>query len=71
MSSPVHSKASSVPLCFERLDFPQQDPPEWEKLVVLKLEDGNIKVKELPVEYWLKPPYDSTYEENYKKHSGL
>jgi succinate dehydrogenase/fumarate reductase flavoprotein subunit len=71
MHASLNRKASSVPLCFDRLDYPQPDPPEWEKLVVLKLENGNLEVTELPIDYWLKPPYAPTYEENYRKHSGL
>ena len=53
------------------LTIHSRTPPEWEKLVVIRLENGNIKVKDLPLDYWLKPPYAPTYEENYRKHSGL
>jgi hypothetical protein len=47
------------------------DPPEWNKLVTIKLENGDIKVGELPHNYWLLPPNAPTYEENYKKHAIL
>jgi len=64
-------KASSLLLDFKRLDYPQVDPPEWHKIVTIRLENGDIKVGELPLNYWLLPPYASTCEENYRKHSDL
>jgi succinate dehydrogenase/fumarate reductase flavoprotein subunit len=71
MHASLNRKASSVPLAFNRLDYPQMDPPEWEKLMVIKLENGDVKVGKLPVNYWLLPPYAPTYEENYRQHCGL
>ncbi|HEX2964724.1 MAG TPA: FAD-dependent oxidoreductase, partial [Syntrophorhabdaceae bacterium] len=71
MHASLNRKASSAPLCFDRLDYPQMDPPEWEKLVAIKLNGNNVEVKDVPVNYWLKAPYAPTYAENYKKHSGL
>jgi hypothetical protein len=64
-------KASSSDLEFNRLDYPEMDPPEWQKLVTLRLENGDVKVGEKPINYWLLPPNDSSYEENYRKHCGL
>jgi succinate dehydrogenase/fumarate reductase flavoprotein subunit len=64
-------KASSVPLNFHRLDFPAQDPPEWQKLLPMRLEDGKVAVRDLPQNYHLLPPYAPTYEENYREHCGL
>jgi succinate dehydrogenase/fumarate reductase flavoprotein subunit len=69
----IHSslarKASSDCLDFKRLDYPENDPPEWHKFVTIRLEKGAVKTGELPLNYWLLPPYDNTYEENYRKHS--
>jgi hypothetical protein len=45
------------------------DPPEWEKLLPIKLENNKVKVRELPLDFHLKPPYASSYEENYKLHA--
>ena len=71
----VHSslarKASSVYLDFHRLDYPEMDPPEWQRLLPTRLEDNKVKTRELPFDYHLKPPYAPTYEENYQLHCGL
>jgi succinate dehydrogenase/fumarate reductase flavoprotein subunit len=64
-------KASSRFLGFKRVDYPQSDPPEWNKYVTLWLEDNVVKTGELARDYWLKPPYAPTYRENYEAHSGL
>ena len=64
-------QASYSVLDFKRLDYPETDPPEWNKFVTLKLEKGTCKVGELPFNYWLLPPHAPTYEENYKRHSRL
>jgi hypothetical protein len=71
MHASLARKASSLLLDFKRLDYPEVDPPEWHKIVTIRLENGDIKVGELPLNYWLLPPYASTCEENYRKHSDL
>jgi succinate dehydrogenase/fumarate reductase flavoprotein subunit len=71
MHASLARKASNLALEFKRLDYPEMDPPEWNKLVTIKLENGDIKVGELPHHYWLLPPNAPTYEENYKKHCFL
>ncbi|GAH23734.1 unnamed protein product, partial [marine sediment metagenome] len=63
--------ASSLTLDFKRIDYPEMDPPEWNKFVTTRLEDGEVKVGELPFNYWLLPPNAPTYQENYKRHCGL
>ena len=64
-------KASSRPLDFKRIDYPQMDPPEWNKFVTIRLENGEVKVGELPANYWLSPPYAPTFRENYEKHAAF
>jgi len=64
-------KASSRPLDFKRIDYPDMDPPEWNKFVTTRLENGQVKVGELPFDHWLLPPNAPTYEENYARHCGL
>ena len=64
-------KASSRPLGFTRLDYPQVDPPEWSKFITLRQENGTVKAGELSFNYWLLPPNAPTLEENYRKHCGL
>ena len=71
MHASLARKASSKPLEFKRLDYPEIDPKEWNKLVTIRLKDGDVKVGELPLNYYLLPPNASAYEENYRKHCGL
>ncbi len=62
----IHSslarKASSRSLNFQRLDYPEVDPSNWRKWVTVRLEDGEVKTGELPIDFW-KPLTD-----NYEKH---
>ncbi len=55
-------KASSKILGFFRLDYPAVDPPEWNKWVTVKVEDGGVKSGEMTHDFW-KP-----LAENYEKH---
>jgi succinate dehydrogenase/fumarate reductase flavoprotein subunit len=71
MQASLARKASSNYLNFHRLDYPELDPPEWEKLLPIRLEDNKVKVRELPRDFHLKLPYAPTYEENYQLHCGL
>jgi succinate dehydrogenase/fumarate reductase flavoprotein subunit len=56
-------KASSRPLNFQRLDYPQMDPPEWKKFITLKLVDSGVKFGEMPHAYW------GNLKENYEAHN--
>lgn len=71
MHNSLARKASSRFLMFNRLDYPEIDPEEWKKFVTIKLENGEVKVGELPINYWLLPPNAPTYEENYERHCSL
>jgi succinate dehydrogenase/fumarate reductase flavoprotein subunit len=71
MHASLARKASSKQLDFYRIDYPQADPPEWHKFVTTRLENGEIKTGERPLNYWLLPPYAPTYDENYRMHRGL
>ncbi len=65
-------KASSRQFDFYRLDYPEVDPPEWDKYVSIRLEqDGSVAYGDLPFRYWLKAPFAPTYEENYDQCSAL
>jgi succinate dehydrogenase/fumarate reductase flavoprotein subunit len=71
MQASLARRASSVFLDFKRLDYPEFDPPEWNKIITMRLQDGSIRLGELPLDYWLRSPYSSGCEENYIRHSGL
>ncbi len=71
MEASLARKASSLFLDFKRMDYPEVDPPEWNRIVTIRLENENIQVGELPLDYWLRPPYAASYEENYRKHCDL
>lgn len=64
-------KASHSSLDFKRLDYPETNPPEWEKFITIRIEKGECKAGELSYDYWLLPPYAPTYKKNYEKHCGL
>jgi succinate dehydrogenase/fumarate reductase flavoprotein subunit len=71
MQASLARKASSLLLDFKRLDYPETDPPEWNKIITIRLENGGIQAGELPLNYYLLPPYAPSFEENYRKHSEL
>jgi succinate dehydrogenase/fumarate reductase flavoprotein subunit len=68
MHASLVRKASSKYLDFYRLDYPELDPPSWQKFLPMKLKGNKVISRELPFDYHLKPPYASTYQENYKVH---
>lgn len=70
MHASLARKASSGILDFHRLDYPEMDPPEWNKLLSVRQVDGEASARELPLDYFLKPPFAPTYQENYKAHRG-
>ena len=45
-------KASSIPMNFRRIDFPETDPAEWNKFLTFKLENNKIQAGELPPRFW-------------------
>jgi succinate dehydrogenase/fumarate reductase flavoprotein subunit len=66
----LERKASNSILDFHRLDYPEMDPPAWNKLLPIRQENNKVKVRELPLDFHLKAPYAPSYEENYKQHAG-
>jgi succinate dehydrogenase/fumarate reductase flavoprotein subunit len=58
-------KASSAALDFMRSDYPEVDPPEWHKWIVIKLAEEKVKVSELPLDFW------GDLKEHYEAHCGL
>ena len=62
-------KASSMPLFFNRIDYPAMDPPEWNKFITLKLENDRVKTGELPPTFW--GNMKQQYEAHNKDYSGV
>ena len=58
-------KASSAHLHFYRWDFPEVDPPDWHKFITLRMDDGQVKTGELPIDYW------GSFKVNYDAHCRL
>ena len=56
-------RASSRFLNFYRIDYPELDPPEWNKFITLRLEGDKVEVGELPLAYW------GDLKENYEAHN--
>ena len=56
-------KASNSALGFTRSDYPQVNPPDWQKWVTIKQDQGKVKTGELALDY------QGNLEKNYKAHS--
>jgi major membrane immunogen (membrane-anchored lipoprotein) len=56
-------------LDFYRIDYPTLDPPEWNKFINVRLENGSVKVSEAPLDYWGNLKAD--YEVNNKEYNGV
>ena len=41
------------------------------KLLAVRLKNNEVTMREVPLDYYLKPPYAPSYEENYEQHCGL
>lgn len=63
MYSCLARKASSKLLHFLRSDYPEMDPPDWHKFITVKLENNEIKIGELPIDYY------GSLTENYAIHN--
>jgi succinate dehydrogenase/fumarate reductase flavoprotein subunit len=62
-------KASSFPLNFQRIDYPAMDPPEWQKWLTIKQENGKVKTGELPMTFW--GNMKKEYEAHNKDYTGV
>jgi len=65
MHASLARKASSAWLSFQRSDYPEVDPSEWHKWITTRLERDQVKIGELPIDYW------GSLKENYEAHCGL
>jgi succinate dehydrogenase/fumarate reductase flavoprotein subunit len=62
-------RASSRFLDFQRIDYPQLDPPEWNKFLTIKFENGKVEVGSLPLGYW--GNLIKNYEAHNKDYKGI
>jgi succinate dehydrogenase/fumarate reductase flavoprotein subunit len=62
-------KASSVPLGFQRIDYPTMDPPDWNNFLTIKLENGKVKTGKLPLTFW--GNMKNQYEAHNKDYTGV
>ena len=60
-------KACSKPLDFKRLDFPEVDPEDWNKFMVVRLQGDEVIVDEKPIDFWLQEPYEPNYQKNFNR----
>ena len=62
-------KASSMPLGFSRIDYPEIDPEEWHKFLTVKQENNKVEIGELPPRYW--GDMKQQYEAHNKDYTGV
>jgi succinate dehydrogenase/fumarate reductase flavoprotein subunit len=63
MQASLARKASNDYLGFIRTDYPTMNPPEWDKFITVKLENGKVRTREVPLDYW------EPLKENYESHN--
>jgi succinate dehydrogenase/fumarate reductase flavoprotein subunit len=62
MHASLARRASSETLHFRRSDYPQMDPPEWNKFVTVRKQGADVLAGERPFHFWL------PFEDNYQRH---
>jgi len=69
LNASLARKASSQLLNFFRIDYPEVDPPEWNKFVTVKLENNKVKTGAYPLNYW--GDMKANYEAHNKDYTGV
>jgi succinate dehydrogenase/fumarate reductase flavoprotein subunit len=69
LNASLARKASSVPLNFYRIDYPEVDPPAWNKYMTMKLANDAIVSGELPLNYW--GDMKANYEAHNRDYAGI
>ena len=72
LSASLARKASSMMLGFNRIDHPEMDPPEWNRMLTIKQENGKVVHGEVPHSFWGNQKeeyerYNPDYQGVYKK----
>jgi len=69
LNASLARKASSAPLNFHRIDYPETDPPDWNRYVTIKLQDGKVQSGTLPLNYW--GDMKANYEAHNRDYTGV
>ncbi len=69
MHASMARKASSVALNFRRIDYPELDPPEWNKYLAIKLKDNRVATSFLPMDFW--GDMKANYEARNRDYTGV
>jgi succinate dehydrogenase/fumarate reductase flavoprotein subunit len=71
MHASLARRASSQALGFKRIDYPEMDPPEWDKLITIRAQGDEVITRDLACGYPLLPPFAPDCEQNYREHCAL
>ncbi len=65
-------KSSSAPLCFNRTDYPEMDPQEDRRHIVIRQEDGKVLTRTVPLDFFgsLKEEYEKRNQDYIKELAG-
>ncbi len=69
MHASLARKASSMSLNFHRIDYPEVDPPEWNKYIAIKLENNKLKTSDIPMHFW--GDMKANYEARNRDYAGV
>ena len=61
-------RASAEFLLFERSDYPEMDPPAWQKFVTVRLQSGKVVEGDAPMDYY--GSLEEGYRANNQDYSG-
>ena len=64
-------RSSSAPLCFARSDYPQTDPPEDDCFITVRQEEGEVKSRRVPKDYYgdVKSGYEA-HNQDYREEAA-
>jgi succinate dehydrogenase/fumarate reductase flavoprotein subunit len=69
LNASLARQASSQVLNFFRIDHPDVDPPQWNKFVTIKLDNGKVKTGSMPLDYW--GNMKANYEAHNRDYAGV
>lgn len=65
-------RSGSVPLCFERSDYPQKDPAQDRVHITIRLQDGEVRSRRVPLDFFgdLRTEYEKRNQDYIREESG-